>query len=482
MMPNEQIEESELEPSSNDDGGPAFFAPRADLEARAAAARTQMEAIIELSDRFGKGFTVLSQAIEYGRKTARNEKRLTDEERDHYVEINDRANAAKHEGLGAIGAAEISRFGDQSTRLAGVVNLGDGTPAQRMIGAGAGSAGAGGPFPSAAEDQAAPFGDNHTNRIGRLENVLSKYLGRPLVQNEPRYKWAPRPQNKGPFTAIVDLHELRAPVPEELQFKIMGEEFPGALKWKQAAKHSAALQTILYLEALGIRSGAPPSGSGRRASGAQGGGDSSSAPRSTSVSRAEAEPQEPRQPPTDAPAARTSTAASVVVDCGGTSTAASSAPSRTAVQPAKSAMMERLVDVDRELVFEMERLAIAEPAPLRAVEPEEAGGTTLAVKEPQPPIHSPLGAGVTPVRPSTTSTAPPEMALPDLDAIVAALQTHGSLKTRELYLWALGLDPRTNQMGSGVRKVFERFMTELQSTEERLLSEGAGKAKLWWLR
>ena len=75
-----------------------------DMQQRLAAIEKQLDCQKELNERFGTGYSYLLQVIEFGRKEERGEKRLSDDEFLRYKDVNDRANAAKHEGLGAEGA------------------------------------------------------------------------------------------------------------------------------------------------------------------------------------------------------------------------------------------------------------------------------------------------------------------------------------------------------------------------------------------
>jgi len=75
-----------------------------------------------------------------------------------------------------------------------------------------------------------------------LERCYSRHIGRPLRKNEPRYRFQPRPCNLGKFVAIVCLDALEKPM------EFVGDPY----SQKQFAKHSAALQAIMY---LGVQEG-----------------------------------------------------------------------------------------------------------------------------------------------------------------------------------------------------------------------------------
>ena len=197
---------------------------------RAAAVVEQLTALKELNDRFSTGYTNLSEVVAYGRKYCGGGKQpgLSGEEVREYDSINRLANSAKHRGLGAPGAAEIERDGSKSRRAAkdaarweGIDNLNSESGIREIERKG--------------------WDESLGNCIGELETLLARRLGRPLVKNEPRYRWAPRRGGGGLFTAIVCLDALDAPA------ELIGDSYAK----KKDAQHSAALQGVNHLEALG---------------------------------------------------------------------------------------------------------------------------------------------------------------------------------------------------------------------------------------
>lgn len=79
--------------------------------------------------------------------------------------------------------------------------------------------------------------------ISALQRLYSKALGRSLRKNEPRYSQAhSRPGGHGTFQMVVHLDALS-------KEDFVGDEY----RRKQLAKHSAALQAVLYLQSRGER-------------------------------------------------------------------------------------------------------------------------------------------------------------------------------------------------------------------------------------
>lgn len=167
-----------------------------DLEARCDAVRCQIAKLYELNLRCATSFEHLSIALYHAQKNGL----LCDDEFRDLEALNRRANAAKHEGLGLEVAAPL-------------------LVASR----------------TAAVDASIPIG----NYVGELECAYSRRLRRPLKKNEPRYRYQHRLCNMGDFVAIVCLDALEPPI------EFVGDSY----RKKQDAKHSAALQAIIYLDA-----------------------------------------------------------------------------------------------------------------------------------------------------------------------------------------------------------------------------------------
>ncbi len=76
-----------------------------------------------------------------------------------------------------------------------------------------------------------------------------------------------------------------------------------------------------------------------------------------------------------------------------------------------------------------------------------------------------------------------DAAFPSEDAILATLREHGGgpLRTRDLYLWALGEDPSKAQMGAGIRAPFEYALEDMELASGQLSSSGHGKQRVWSL-
>jgi len=229
-----------------------FFAlDGVDLKERAAAVVEQVVALKELNVRFCAECENLSEVIRYGRKERHGENRLRADEFRRFNAINDRANVAKHEGLGATTSfAFAEAYGADGSvgggrrkpapieaRTANVSNLNQ--PLQKQRTSSSWSAGSSLSSDFNLEDK------EKANYKGELERVYSLHIGRPLRKNEPRYRFLPRPGNQGKFTAIVCLDALQNPV------ELIGDSY----NFKKRAEHSAALQGLNHVEALGVLAG-----------------------------------------------------------------------------------------------------------------------------------------------------------------------------------------------------------------------------------
>jgi len=172
-----------------------------DLERRGHAARLQIKNLYELNHKFSKNFEHLTLAIDYGK----NNGLLQDDEFSRLESVNREANKAKHEGLGPKQTQHVKKY-------EGVTMIGD--------------------------------------HISSLQYSLSNCLRRPLTKNEPRFRFAHRPNNRGLFRARVCLDNIRTKSNTSLEhtqtIELYGDEY---LK-RQDAKHSAALQGVLFLGSL----------------------------------------------------------------------------------------------------------------------------------------------------------------------------------------------------------------------------------------
>jgi len=169
----------------------------ADLKQRVDAVTAQINELFRLNHELEANFEHLSLAIQRGRQAGK----ISDEELSRLLELNRQASAAKHEGLG----------------------LGAGGPEPVRVG----------PVRGDEVAEGTPLG----NHIGELERAYSLRLGRPLRKNEPRYRFHHRPLNIGDFVSIVCLDGLDPPM------EFVGDSY----RFKQDAKHSAALQAVLFL-------------------------------------------------------------------------------------------------------------------------------------------------------------------------------------------------------------------------------------------
>lgn len=169
--------------------------PPEDIEERIAAVKEQISMLFRLNALCETNFDHLSTALHAARK-----RDLVDAtEFAALVEINRKANEAKHSGLGV--TCDSLRFPVSAAQTG---------------------------------EDASTLG----NCIGELEQYYSRLLGRSLRKNEPRYRYGHRPCNMGLFVAAVCLDAL--PLGP-------AEFFGDAYALKQLAKHSAARQAVLHL-------------------------------------------------------------------------------------------------------------------------------------------------------------------------------------------------------------------------------------------
>ncbi|CAD7941415.1 unnamed protein product [Amoebophrya sp. A120] len=335
-----------------------------DLEHRKECVGEQIRALKTLNDRFGTAFQNLSAAMAHGDKEKRGPLRLSAGEFRSYENVNRRANAAKHENLGADGVGEIPRFRSNWTE-------------------------------TAKKASAAPDPEGLGNCKGALETAYSKFIGRPLRKNEPRYRWVHRPHNQGPFTAICCLDHLEEPV----------ELFGDTYTFKKTAEHSAARQALHHIQTLEPKRSAPVA--------------------KEALNRPESVLTTKEQVTTE----RTGAAIKPTADRGVDDQSRSQRGSR-----------------DQE------------------VEVKKHAAPTPSVPEPQPVVDDvdSLMDAISKMN-LRDSTAERKPEYPPNEAVIRVLrEAQGPLRLRVIYLLALGHDPKTAQMGGGVRAGFVKQLKGMQ--------------------
>lgn len=385
-----------------------------DLKERVEAVERQIRELHRLNSLLRESFEHLSTAIHQAKQRGL----LSDEEFVELAELNDRGNWAKHEGLGPKASQ---------------------AEAQRVHGCRQGDA----------PRDASELGD----RVSELERLYAKMLGRPLPKNEPRYRQArSRPGGIGDFVMIVRLDEVDPPL-----------EFVGdAYVKKQHAKHSAALQAVLYLTRHDAGACAARSVSSRAV--AADADRDAGVGACTGAACAASATCEASAPPAAAATRHKSTSSqglqAKATAAGDPAASAAGLSTATAAGPSGDAS-PRVAAWSADCGLGVGAVAGAGGA---AVSDCAAAPPLQGCAEQRPRPRGDRKGGQGEAAKLSGSGGDREVGgEPTDDDVVDALRRAGKpLPVREVYLLSLGRDPRREQMGSGVKKAMNKQLYQLK--------------------